>query len=207
MPAPAVQWLAAGGLASLHTSAMQHGLGVSLAASDCEFGIRLASWAPAAHQSSRVNAAPALRHPGADCALCQYTAASQIRCADTLQALLRPATAGILVGADIDFGVRQLVGSSSSEPHAHSGAVDAAAALQLDAAQPAQPGAVLLRPLRLRCTAPAAPRHLIDITALPALEGGMAILYKCCMCSQLPSLLSAVAIDLIRAFAFFIHCV
>lgn len=37
MPAPATQWLAAGGLARLHTSAMQHGLGVSLAASDCEY--------------------------------------------------------------------------------------------------------------------------------------------------------------------------
>jgi hypothetical protein len=146
-----------------------------LAASDCEFGIRFGSPnSSCTSVQSCVAAAPALRHPGAVCARCRDTAASHIRCADMLQALLRPATAGIAVGADVDFGVRQLVGSpSSSERDVRSGNGDAAAAaLQLDTAQPAQPGAVLLRPLRLRCTAPAGPRHLIDITALPALEGG-----------------------------------
>ena len=65
--------------------------------------------------------------------------------------------------------------SAGSVRDARSGDDDAAAALQLDTAQPAQPGAVLLRPLRLRCTAPAEPRHLIDITALPALEGGQLV--------------------------------
>jgi hypothetical protein len=80
-----------------------------------------------------------------------------------------------VVGADIDFGVRQLVDSTGRELNAHSSNRDDAAALQLDATQPAQPGAVLLRPLRLglQYTTPSGLRYLIDVTALPALEGGM----------------------------------